>query len=346
MNEEHDVRDLLTRVVPEDPAVDRMVGLARRRRVRRARTAVAAGALAVVAAVAIPLGVERFTSDDAAIDPAFNPQVAAEAYAANPCPDEMPSWEDLPKELPDLATVTAVRYCTNSEKRQFLRVQPSAAEVQAAATPDALVTGLTAFEEEVADLDAPDNDRCASMGYIASGDALALELEDGSQVLVTTDFCTSVSRGDGSKIGGQDLTNAFWRALDTQRSRFAYAGDPSVPLSCTSPDLSGPARPERESVVAAVSCPGDLSEGERLSAAGVAELDRAWRDARVDPDPNLNREDPCLDGDERPDWLLARTDRGDTIRFVDSACGFLTYSTSFDGYVRYQLDTTGAQLTG
>jgi hypothetical protein len=347
MNDEHDVRDLLTRVVPEQPAVDRMVGLARRRRVRRAQTAVAAGALAVVAAVAIPLGAGRFTSDDAAIDPAFDPRVAAEVYAANPCPDEMPAYEDLPRVLPDLTRVTAVRYCTNPAYLQMLRRSarelPTAAAIRASATPDALVTDLGSFVDEVTVLDEADPSRCATVSYLPSGHALALMLDDGSQALVTVDGCTNVRRPDGTKIEAPELAHAFWRRIDAQRSTYAYSATPEVPLSCTSPDVTGPARPASVSIVEAVAClPGDEVTELPVDAS---DLDRAWRDATIGPEPDSRWEDPCLDPEEQPGWLLARTERGDTVRLHDSPCGFLAYSTSFDGYVRYQIPTTIADLT-
>lgn len=346
MNDERDVRDLLTRVVPEQPDGDRMPALVRRRRARRATVGVAAGVLAATTVLAIPLAVEQFKSEDVAIDPTFDPRVASEVYFSNPCPDRMPTYDDLPRTLPDLTRVTAVRYCTNPEHLQLLyRDPPTTAEIRASATPDALVTGLATFADDIDDLDDADPDRCAVIDTVGGGVSLALELEDGAQVLVTIDMCADVRRLDGTVIDGGDLGDVFWRRLDAQRSAYAYSGGSGVPLSCTSPAVDGPARPQRETIASAISCPGDGSAGERLSAAGIAELDRAWRDASVERDPNLNREDPCLDADEPPDWLLALTDRGDTIRLVDSACGFLAYSTSFDDYVRYQLDTTGADLT-
>jgi hypothetical protein len=207
------------------------------------------------------------------------------------------------------------------------------------------VTGLPSFAQEVAELDVADPDRCANVSYLPGGDALALSLDNGSQVLVSVDGCTDIRRPDGTVVDGSDVARAFYRAVDEQRSSFAYGSGPDVTLTCSSSTGNGdPVRPGRETLVAALACPEGTSESPAL-AVDVELLDQAWGDAVADTDPDTSVENPCTETDERPGVILARTDRGDTIRLLDSPCEFLAFSTRFAGLVRYQVPTTMADLT-
>jgi hypothetical protein len=134
----------------------------------------------------------------------------------------------------------------------------------------------------------------------------------------------------GRIIDGAQLRYAFLDALDLQRDRFVYTRHVEAALTCRALLVGGPSKPGREGLVSAIQCD---SEDANMDLAATALSDRALRrlqDAWAQARPHLHSdpvhgEDECTELQQRPSEIIARTDRGDVVRFFASPCGYLVF---------------------
>lgn len=339
---ERELRDLLHRVVPEAPEPD-VIGLAgagRRSRARR-RVAVAAGAVALVAAVVatVPLVLPDRAGDPPVVDFAPEPDPV---YDAVPCPPTLPSTGTSNKTVPDLDRVVAVRLCGDASPLDG-DLDLAAPGPSYPASPEALTETVAAFRAAVRALPTPDPDRCATVDGLSSRAALAMLLDDGSTVLVGQQFCGD-NLVDGRRVDAAAVVQAFLGALDAQRDAHDYGlrvGD----LTCATPQTDSPARPGREQLIDAVECPPSGAD-RPVEQDALEALRVAWADPRaITEQPNAVGENECTELDDRPVELLASTDRGDVVRLFVSPCGYLVYDGwQPGGSIRLPADPAVLQL--
>lgn len=328
---EEQLRDVLSRVVPEPPdTVADPAAVVRAARVRR--RAVVAGAVAVVAVVAVGgvLGGRALVDDDSGPLVADEPTISADPYAAASCPDvdALPANGPLPDEI------VAVRYCA----------VPFNGFPAQSGPPDALVDGLGTFTKKVSALPAADPARCATIDVLPTDSRLLLELADGSLASVPTGLCQDVIVG-GKTVDASDATQAFMGALLAQRDGFAYSpSDGPRPVTCED-STAGPVTPGHETFVLAVTCaPGEAGIGTSLSDDAVSLLNERWSNASRPENYDDTVEDPCTELAESPSTIVARTDRGDAVRLTISPCGFSFYDTYEFELPSFRFDLTLGEL--
>lgn len=299
---EEQVRDLLARVVPEppdsvtDPAP--VVRAARRR--RRVVTAVVGGA-AVLAVAGVVLGVQTLREDEGP-DVVGEPAQIADPYTTARCPDPTMPWEV--SSVDDLDQVTAVRDCARPSDLGFPLIEGPA---------DALVTGIPRFAEDVRGLPDADPSRCAAVDPIPLDNRLLLQLADGAVIGVRTGMCDDVEV-EGRKVSGDDVQRLFIAAVRGQRDEHEYtAPDLPLPADCNT-GATTPAAPATEHLVWATYCESADGSPEDLGAEALTRLDDAWRNPVTEVDLC---DDPLGGSGAR---ILARTDRGDLVTFVDTGC--------------------------
>lgn len=313
---EQQLRDVLSRVVPEAPdsvADPSPVVLAARRARRRDR--VGAAALAAVVVVAGVAGVRSLDTDERGLAADRPPAAIPDPYTAAACPDPTAEWPLAGSA--DLGPVTAVRFCG----------RPVNGLSTADGAPDALVTGLAGFRAAVAELPEADPGRCATITMAPSDNRLLLEGPDGA-IGVAADLCQDVVV-DGRTLDGRDVTLAFVNALRAQRDRHDYypaAGEPQ-PLTCEPQNVVTPAAPGSEIPVEAVLCTDDGAAPTPLPDGALDLLAEAWADGTV-----MDRQGvaTCSDSAAAAARVQVRTDRGDTISIqagsATADCDRLTYT--------------------
>lgn len=305
---ERQLRDVLSRVVPEPPdsVADASPVVRVARRQRRVRVAGVSGLAAVLVAGTV-VGALSVTGDERDRTVVADEPAISDPYTTAPCPEVSSTWPT--GEVADLARVTAVRYCARDTGMGF---------GVAAGPLDALVTGIDAFGATLADGRDADPARCAAVDPIPTDSRLLFQLDDGSYVGVPAGICQDAEIG-GHTLDGGDVTSLFLGALRFQRNDHRYAPpEAPAPSDCMASGIS-PAVPKGEHLVAAIACTGSGV----LTAVGMADdetarLDEAWRTASMDA-PN------CTDAGLSPTTIIARTDRGDLVRLDPLGCGQFSY---------------------
>ena len=329
---EQQLRDVLARVVPEPPdSVADATPVVRTARRRRQVRVAGVTALAAVLVTGTLLGVRSIGTDDKnlfADDP--TPQIA-DPYTTAPCPAVTEQWEI--ESVDDLDQVTAVRYCARSAPF-------SGRSVPVADGPsDALVDDVNVFAAAVRGLAPADPARCAAVDPIPTDSRLLLQLADGTSIGVSAGMCQDATL-DGRRIDGADVTQAFLDTLRGQRDTHDYPSPGTDgAIDCSGTGSISPAVPGHEHLVAAAVCPADGTQQAVLDGKGLVALDDAWATASQ---PSV---DPCPPSTDALPWVLAITDRGDTVRLDAGNCDLLNFQGS-DPDVSLQLDVRVADLTG
>jgi hypothetical protein len=315
---DHELRDLLHRVVPDAPTPDPRgpVVLARRWRSRR-RTGLAVGVAAVVAAVAgvvlpvsVPTGSDEAGGRPSPAPTSAAPELALDPYDANTCP---PQSEPTPTRSVVLDDVVAIAQCSYTER-------PTKGQPAVPLTPEAYVDDMVVFARAAAaTLPRLDETTCRSMSSLTPG-ALVFHHRDGSATTVPADQCEMVRVGR-TPVVARFLTGAFAESLSRQRDRYDYPTPSPVVPTCDGRSVSGPVRPAREVLVGAVVCSGldrDVRTLHRLDDSETAALQRGWADAEDLPAGDSGF---CVGSPDEPRYVLAATDRGDLVHLQRSNCG-------------------------
>jgi hypothetical protein len=320
---------------PPSGARDGILGeIARRRRNRlRATTLLGAGAtLALIGAV----GWAVSRSDDRGTDPAppADRPTITEPFEAPPCPDRLPELDPANTRVPDLTGAQSVRLCEDPSDWDLVRDPPTAAELASSLGPEALVRDLDEFARDVGAIPAADPDRCETVHSVQSRDSLVIRYARET-VIVPVAGCSDL-HVDGRVVDAPMLRYAFIEALDRQRDRFTYTRRVEAALTCRTFGSGGPSKPGRERLLEAVRCDptkaGTGREAMPLSEEGVRRLQDAW--TRAQPYRQaapVDRQDGCTRVEHLPSEILARTDRGDVVRFFDSPCGYLVSIENYPG---------------
>ena len=304
---ENQLRDVLSRVVPEPPDsvadAGPVVRVARRKRQVRVAGATALAAVLVAGTV---IGVQGLRGDEEKKLVADQPAIS-DPYTTAPCPDVTAAWVSAP--VDDLTHITAVRYCARDTGLGFgVAVGP----------PDALVTDVDAFVESLADGGSADPARCAAVDPVPTDSRLLFQLDDGSYVGVPAGLCQDAEIG-GRTLDGADVTAHFLGSLRFQRDDNSYEPtEAPAPSDCTASGIS-PAVPTKEHLVAATACTGSgVLTAVTLADDETVRLDEAWQTAsRAAPN--------CTDPGLSPTTILALTDRGDLVRLDPLGCGQFSY---------------------
>ncbi len=322
------LRTLAEPAIPPPGARDRILAaLDRRRRRRRAAFGLVAVAATVTAVGGVAL-VGALGENHAPV--AADPLPTTAPYEATPCPPRLPDRRELAERLPDLIQVASIRLCTDDRDYVGGAVPARPDELAALPDPEALVFGLDRFAAEVASLPPARLGWCNAAFVVSASTALQLAMADGSTHLVPASLCREVRYGD-RRLDSNAIRHAFLAALDAQRSDYSYGRTVDAPLTCRFYGESGPVRPGRERLVEAVRC-GHYDEAARdypltaLSADARRKLQEAWRDASPHESSRWaqgTEVDECVDVGSKAESIVARTDRGDVIRLIDSPCGYL-----------------------
>ena len=314
---EKQIRDVLSRVVPEPPdsVADPSPVVRAARRQRQVRV-VGVSTVAAVLVVGTFLGVRAVGTDDK--DLVADPPASkiADPYDTAPCPSATEPWEN--GAVASLDGLVAVRYCNRPEQAGALTfVGPT----------DGLVVGLEAFAKAVREIPDADPGRCAAVSVVPIDNRVLFQLADGSVVGVGTGLCDDV-QVEGRVIDGNALVTVLFTALREQRDNHSYstASLPAPdPRWCGNHRGIGPALPSSEHLVAATWC-GPRSPnkgGVVLDDVTVDRLDEAWRTAGPsDPDDALD----CDEFGGSGQYVLALTDRGDVVTLNDQGCGKTAFS--------------------
>jgi hypothetical protein len=304
-------------------------------------------AAAAVLAVGVGVGIGSISSTgEPNIDSAVTTRPeTTEPYDAPSCPETLPDREEMDTRVPDLRGATSVRLCGDTRDFEFLADPPTVQELDAAPGPEALVSDLEGFADQIRAIPATDQGRCATIDLIPSSTSLVITYPDRVAIVPAT-ICTNLRLQD-RVIDAAELRYAFDDALDRQRDQYAYGRTIETPLACRTFRPSGPVRFDRERIVAAVRC--DPSTGSpptptALPSRGMERLQDAWTRARVHVnDVPLGTEDDCTELEERPIEIIARTDRGDVVRLFESPCGYLVLDGDRPGE-SFDIPVTAAQL--
>jgi hypothetical protein len=321
---EKQVRDVLARVVPEPPdSITDPSPVVRAGRRRRQRRAAGVTALAAVLVAGTALGVRSAGTDDKDLVADRPTPVIADPYATAPCPGVSEPWVSAP--VDDLDDVVAVRYCA----------RPFNGFPAAAGPADALVVGLAIFANDLRHRLEADPARCATVDVVPSDSRLLLQLSDGTFVGVPSGACQDVEV-EGRTLDATEVTRAFLSTLAAQRREHSYVpSTESSPLDCTTGASVSPALPGHSRLVAAVVCPPSGEAGTAPTDNAFGALAEAWADGgEVTED-----RDGCLDPEVAPTFVLARTDRGDTVRIEAGSCDVL-YFQPWDPQSWFRLDAT------
>lgn len=311
---EEQLRDVLSRVVPEPPdsVADAAPVVHAARRRRRAQALGVAGVAAVLVAGTV-VGVRAIDRGDDTQVVDQPPESIADPYRTAPCPGLDSDWPNAA--VADLDAVTAVRYCGRPVNGFEVADGPA----------DALVDDLGAFSAAVRSTAPADPARCAAIDVMPTDSRLLFQLAGGTYVGVPAGMCQDVQI-EGRVLDGNDVTRELLAALGAQRDSHEYAGGDEGAVPCgLLPDVS-PVSPERERLVAATVCPQEGTDWTEqvLDAAGVTALDGAWADAQ----PALEEAVSCPPAEQAMPWIMARSDRGDLVRIDVDDCG----SLAFQGY--------------
>lgn len=315
------LRSLLEQAVPDDaPTLDPVtVAAAARQGQRRLRAVAGAGVAAVIVAGAATAALTTRGGDElTADDPAPSP------YDAPACPATLPELADAGTSVGSLDGLTSVRMCPDLGPSALGTAVPDSQRKALLAGMDALVGDLSDFAGRVARTDAFDPARCATIDVLNTRQSLQLTYADGHTELVPTAACSPITVA-GREIDGQFLGEAYLAALDHQRSSADYVFHGTVPLTCDLQPSPAPARPGRESIVAAVSC-GPKGSAVALDERQLPTLAAAWGDPQPEPPYDEN----CNLRTDLP-YLVAATDRGDVVVIRQQQCDVLTPQLAWAG---------------
>lgn len=323
---EEQLRDVLARVVPEPPeSVADPAPVVRAARVRRRVQVALAGGVVAVVAVAGVLGGRALTGDDSSPQVANEPSLSGDPYSAASCPDVLP--ESAP--LPDLAEVTAVRYCAAGFNGFPAGPGPA----------DALVSGVDDLEAAIAEIPNADPARCAAVAVLPSDSRLAFELADGSLAFVPATMCTDVTV-DGRTVDGAEVSGAFMAAIDAQRDEHTYTVSRTELPDCSDgPTSVAPYDPARDPIIRGVLCETYEARGE-LTAGQLDLLNERWREAVPYPG-DVSKE--CRLRGEAPYAVFAVTSRGDYVAMWSGPCA-LSVDAGYAGSRTYNVPLTAEEV--
>lgn len=329
------LRALAEPTSPPPGGRDEILAETARRRRRRQGGAALVGAVATLTVVGtVALAASRFherRSDPAM--PTDGPTITS-PYDAPPCPDRLPDLDQANTQIPDLTGAQSIRLCQDPRDWEMFRDPPTQAELASSLGPEALVRDLDEFVNEVGRIPVADPGRCETVSIVQTRSALVVRYT-GATVIVPVAGCFDLHLDD-RVVDGSAILHAFVDALDRQRDRFSYTRQVDAALTCRTFRGGGPSKPGREQLLKAVRCDpsaaGEFLDPTPLSEEGVRQLQEAWTLARPHPPSSpTDREDECTELEERPSDIMARTDRGDVIRFFESPCGYLVFSGSRPG---------------